>query len=161
MGWSQACVAMRHTRCPIEVAWSLEVDARCEPWSTAGRESGLSSPGGQLLVHMARVCGQRAVPVVVIEQVSGFLHHAHFDQVLSEWCRAGYRVVCRGTVNLHDVLPSSRLRFLMVVVHKSLPDTEGLAQFAWPEHQSTWLGQALPPEMYSASLLDPATPGLP
>ena len=111
-------------------------------------------------MHLARVCGLRAVPVIVIEQVSGFPHHGHFHQVLSAWRQAGYRVVCRGSVNLHDVLPTSRLRFLLVLAHHSLPDDDGLAQFVWPERLSTSLGQAhavfdMPPEMHSASLLDP------
>ena len=217
--WDGARLALPHSHCPIEVAWSLEVDAQCEPsqacihphsrvvsspatlcqaaeasqfpiriradahhswwhaaflaspisvvtlsapcqpWSSAGRESGLTSQDGRLLVHLARVCGSRAVPVVVIEQVSGFPHHGHFHQVLSEWSQAGYRVVCRGSVNLHDILPTSRLRFLLVLAHHSLPDDDGLAQFVWPERLSTSLGQAhavfdIPPEMYSAFLLD-------
>ena len=144
---------------PISIA---TVSAPCQPWSTAGRESGLSCQDGRLLLHLARVCGQRAIPVVVIEQVAGFPHHAHYEQVLSAWRQEGYAMICRGTVNLHDVLPSSRSRFLTVLAHVSVPEAPGLAQFVWPERCVSTIDQShaifdLPPQLFAASVLDADT----
>ena len=101
------------------------VSAPCPPWSRAGSESGLSSKEGELLLQQAAFHGRLHTPVVVVAQVSGFACHQHFGVVQQAWRQAGFEVVCQGCLNLDQVLPVSRSRFLQVWRHRTVKDSSG------------------------------------
>ena len=96
----------------------MTVSAPCPAWSNAARSRGLHSREGSLLLHMAGVCGCLGIPVVALEQVDHFPKHADYEAVMTAWRSAGYVQVWSAVLDLLDLLPASRRRFLAVLVHK-------------------------------------------
>ena len=96
----------------------MTISAPCPAWSNAARSRGLHSREGSLLLHMAGVCGCLGIPVVALEQVDHFPKHADYEAVMTAWRSAGYVQVWSSVLDLLDLLPASRRRFLAVLVHK-------------------------------------------
>ena len=86
----------------------------CQPWSTAGKRSGLQVPDGQVVLTAARVLSQHKVPVVLLEEVSGFRTHADFTAVLDYWQACGYRCVLQKSLQLSEVSSTTRKRFFLI-----------------------------------------------
>ena len=103
----------------------------CQPWSTAGSSSGLAAEDGLLMLRAADILGAVQVPIVALEQVAGFLRHAHFPQVMQAWQKAGYQVHWRATLDLLDVLPSSRVRVILILRHRSCHGPPALTGVNW------------------------------
>ena len=134
----------------------------CQPWSVGGLGSGLDSEDGRLMLH---VFGQMAFlqpPVILLEQVPGFRTHAHSEQVQQAWLEAGYREAWSGILDMVDVAPTSRKRFLLVLLRTDLEASSRL-HYEWPvlPHRPT-LGNhdcvlSLPSDMHRDCLLDEST----
>ena len=102
---------------------ALAVSAPCQPWSFAGRETGLSSPVGRLMLRMADIASALEVDFVVIEQVAGFRAHPDYGFVITAWQEAGFDISWRATLDLLEVLPCQRSRHLLVLQKAgALPD---------------------------------------
>ena len=138
------------------------VSAPCQPWSVGGLGSGLDSEDGRLLLH---VFGQMAFlqpPVIVLEQVHGFRTHPHSVQVQQAWIEAGYREAWSSVLDMVDVAPTSRKRYLLVLLRVDLEGAPAL-QFEWPVlPRRPTLGTFdcvlnLPSHMHKDCLLDEAT----
>ena len=141
--------------CPVQ---AVAISAPCPPWSGAGRAQGLHSPDGQLLAKMADVCGAVAVPYIFIEQVANFPQHAHFKQILDLWKTAGYKAYWQGTLDLHDILPGSRRRFLQVLVHEHAPPPQPAPIESWSTAKRTSLAEAQVILPMPVELLEPLVP---
>ena len=89
----------------------------CQPWSSAGQQSGLSSPDGRLVLLLAAICQVAQVPVVCLEEVQGFRSHPDFPTVLEAWKEAGYDCVSQQSLQLSEVAPSWRRRFFLIFCH--------------------------------------------
>ena len=94
------------------------VSPPCQPWSRAGRQSGLDTQDGRLLVQVPGFLGAAGTPVVVVEEVAGLTSHPHFSRVLQAWQRAGYKLAWRRSIQLSEVCPVSRLRLFLIFVHE-------------------------------------------
>ena len=135
------------------------ISAPCQPWSVGGLGSGLDSEDGRLMLHAFGQMAFLQPPVLVLEQVPGFRKHPHFEQVQLAWTQAGYREAWSGILDMIDVAPSSRKRFLLVLVRCDLEDAPRL-QLEWPVlPRRPSLGAfdcilRLPPGMHAACLLD-------
>ena len=134
------------------------VSAPCPPWSRAANAPGLKHPDGQLLLRMADVCGTAEVPVVVLEQVEGFAHHAHYSDVLRAWGLSGYTVVWQDILDAQAVLPAARKRLIIVLRHKVCPVGFPLPKFNWGLQRQPSLSSAkaildLPPDMTDSLIL--------
>ena len=130
----------------------------CQPWSAAGTGSGLDAADGLLLLRAIDILGAFQTPVVALEQVSGFLHHAHFPQIMQAWRQAGYQVQWQASLDLLDVLPSSRVRLIMVFRHCTCHGPPALAGINWTVAQRQNLAMAkvifdLPAELIKPLLL--------
>eukprot|EP00439_Symbiodinium_sp_Y106_P054822 s1792_g7.t1 len=90
----------------------------CQPWSTAGFQSGLESPDGRLILRLIAILQVVRVPVVCLEEVTGFLQHADFPTVMQAWDDAGYVCIFREELQLAEVAPTWRKRLLMIFAHK-------------------------------------------
>ena len=90
----------------------------CQPWSSAGQQSGLASPDGRLVLLLAAICQVTQVPVVCIEQVQGFRSHPDFPTVLQAWKEAGYECVSQQSLQLSEVAPTWRRRFFLIFCHE-------------------------------------------
>ena len=128
------------------------VSAPCQPWSSAGSEQGLESQDGLLLLRAADILGSFSIPVVFLEQVANFPLRPHYTAVMQAWARAGYRIAWQASLNLLDVLPGQRVRFLLVLLQSSCTGIKALNMGAWTTCRRINLGQAraifaLPPQL--------------
>ncbi|CAE7364605.1 ngoBIM, partial [Symbiodinium sp. CCMP2592] len=162
-----SCQGVTHVCADITTNWWLRmfqkkpvnlvcVSAPCQPWSSAGSEQGLESLDGQLLLRAADILGSFRVPVVLLEQVANFPLHPHFAAVMQAWSRAGYRIAWQASLNLLDVLPGQRVRFLLVLLHSTHTGNKLLNMGAWTTGRRINLGQAkaifaLPPPLRQAN----------
>ena len=157
INWAWWLRAFLHS--PIEVAC---VSPPCQPWSRAGRESGLASSEGSLVLRMIDILGAFQIPLVLFEQVANFPQHPHFDFVMAAWKDAGYKVLWQATLDLVDVLPGHRNRFLLVLGHQSMQKLTPITVGAWHTQRRLNLGMAkipmpLPPSLKQANTPDSAT----
>ncbi|CAE7231259.1 unnamed protein product [Symbiodinium sp. CCMP2456] len=133
----------------------------CQPWSSAGSESGLDSSEGQLMLRLIDVVSAVGVPVIVLEQVAGFVQHPHYPIVMQAWALAGYEVKWQDTLNLLDVLPCQRVRHICVLARTGpLPDVS-ISPVSWALGRRQTLGHAhavfdLPGPLLRAAIPDDA-----
>ena len=102
----------------------------CQPWSGGGSGSGLESPDGRVMLHLFAQAAFLEVPVIVLEQVPGFPLHPHFPVVRKAWTEAGYHEQWSSTVDLLEVAPVARKRFLLVLTRKEVQPP--LLTAEWP-----------------------------
>ena len=146
----------------VKPANTLAVSAPCQPWSYAGRETGLSSPVGMLMIRMADIASALDISYVMLEQVSGFQAHPHYSVVMSIWSQAGFSVSWKATLDLIHVLPCQRSRHLIVL--KRAVDTQAMlpAPFQWKTPHPGSLASTsalfdLPPNMLQQCIPSPDT----
>ena len=130
----------------------------CQPWSAAGTGSGLAAADGWLMLRAIDILGAFQPPIVTLEQVAGFLHHAHFPHVMHAWQQVGYKVQWQATLDLLDVLPSSRVRVILVFRHSACTGPPALPGINWTVAQRQNLATArvlldLPADMLQPLLL--------
>ena len=157
INWAWWLRAFLHS--PIDVAC---VSPPCQPWSRAGRESGLHSEEGMLVLRVIDILGAFAIPIVLFEQVANFAQHPHHAFIMQAWQDAGYTILWQSTLDLVDVLPGHRSRFLLVLGHRSLKTQAPLTVGAWHTQRRQNLGMAkvlmpLPPALKQANTPDAAT----
>ena len=120
--WWQAWIA----RQPVDI-WRCSPP--CQPWSTAGSQQGLHDQDGQLLLRLLSLMQAHQPGIVCVEEVAGFRKHAHYDTVRCIWEDIGYFEAWGEVVDLLDVAPQGRNRFLIVLVRKDkqegLPRLQG------------------------------------
>ena len=96
----------------------------CPPFSTASSGAGVTAPDGKALLHVLALAEVFRPPMICIEQVSGFKQHPHFGFCQGIWEFLGYKMVWSDCINLLDVAPTSRPRFLGLLVRDdALPPT--------------------------------------
>ena len=114
----------------------------CQPWSAAGTGSGLDAADGWLMLRAIDILGAVQPPIVTLEQVAGFLRHMHFPRVMKAWQQAGFQVHWQATLDLLDVLPSSRVRVIIVFRHCSHQGPPALHGINWTVAQRQNLATA-------------------
>ena len=99
------------------------ISAPCQPWSLAGRASGLSSEVGRILLRLADLAAVFQPTLILFEQVAGFAVHRDSGSVLKAWQEAGYVVSWKSTLDLALIMPCTRNRHLIVMTlrHHSQP----------------------------------------
>ena len=137
---------------PVKLA---AISAPCQPWSRAAHAAGLHCPEGRLLLRAADVCGAVEVPVVVLEQVEGFVHHDHFPRVLRAWEQSGYEVLWQQTLDAQHVLPATRRRHILIMKHRTCPHGLHLPVIDWsccrpPTLRTAQAVLELPPDVEQA-----------
>ena len=113
--WWKASFALR----PVHLAC---ISPPCQPWSTASTGSGLQSRDGLLILKAVSLLGAVQVPLVALEEVSGFATHPHFAVVMKHINDVGYQCVWRRSLQLSEVGPVARKRFFMLLKHITHPD---------------------------------------
>ena len=89
--------------------------------------SGLSVVDGQAILHLTSLLEVIQPPVLCIEQVRGFATHPHFGFLRELWTSLGYRLLWSDVVDLHDFAPSTRPRYLAVIVRADVVPPAGLS----------------------------------
>ena len=86
----------------------------CQPWSCAGKGEGLRSPDGIILLELAELFGVVDVPVLLMEQVEGFVRHQHFEVFCRAMKDVGMCCIWKASLQLGEISPAYRRRFFMV-----------------------------------------------
>ena len=110
---------------------AMAVSAPCQPWSFAGRETGLNNTVGQLMLRVIDIAAALAIEFVILEQVAGFRAHPHYNRVMKCWDDAGFSVCWKATLDLADVLPCHRSRHLIILRNRSIAQPAIAPAFTW------------------------------
>ena len=135
------------------------VSPPCQPWSSAGREGGLSSALGQLFFRIADLAAVFQPEVLLIEQVAGFALHRDYSTVLRIFSDAGFQLCWKGTLELVHLLPCHRNRHLLVF-RRSNKQLEAPRKLQWASPRASTLRTALalfelPASILQSCLLSP------
>ena len=125
MSTSDGLLVINHDICDLRWLNSFnykEVDAMmisapCQSWSSMGSQTGTSSPNGQVLVGSVQIARLLQVPLILVEQVSGFRRHEEFDDFIRTMSESGYRQVTAGVIDLASYSYTSRRRWLAVFMN--------------------------------------------
>ena len=112
----------------------------CQPWSSAGSESGLESLDGKLMLRLIDAVSAADIPVVVLEQVAGFVKHPHYPVVMKAWALANYEIKWQETLNLLDVLPCQRVRHICVFARPGTLPEGAITPVSWTMQRRGNLG---------------------
>jgi DNA (cytosine-5)-methyltransferase 1 len=95
----------------------------CQSWSSGGKGRGKNDPRGKLFFEFIRILTDKQPQFFVAENVAGMLakkHEEAFDEIKSEFEKAGYNVSI-ALLNASDFnVPQDRLRFFFVGYRKDL-----------------------------------------
>ena len=116
------------------------VSAPCQPWSVAGRESGLQSCLGRLQLLIVDLAAAFEPDMVLFEQVSGFATHQDNRVIMQAWNDAGYVIVWKATLELGQVMPCNRNRHLLVMRRRSQMQPAITHTMSWGCKRATTLG---------------------
>eukprot|EP00435_Cladocopium_sp_Y103_P033234 s2908_g8.t1 len=100
---------------PQVAAWRPDIaviSAPCGPWSKAGQESGFFSPCGLLFSEAIAQLRWIRPKVILIENVPGFMTHAHSQLILKQLQAAGYRIRWSRAIDASAWTCVSRNRWL-------------------------------------------------
>ena len=97
----------------------------CPPWSKANHGPGLAVPDGALLLDVLGVFKLTQPKVIAIEMVAGMSDHSHYRHIRDFLRFAGFHIRWSTTLNLRDVLPQNRERFLVIAVRCTDHDVPG------------------------------------
>ena len=101
----------------------------CQPFSLAFTAEGFNREDGRSMAWAWGVVSAIRPKVVCLEEVANFEMHPDFRIVQDIITWAGYQIVCKKSINLGDVLPQNRNRFVMIAFDKH---AEGISkEFAW------------------------------
>lgn len=102
----------------------LVFSSPCPPWSTAGRNSGLTVEEGMLFAKTVAMCRLLQPPVIGIEQVAGFPAHPHFQVLMHQLRSAGYQILWQGVTDSNQMGSATRQRWLCLAVLQRSPDLQ-------------------------------------
>ena len=88
------------------------VSAPSEPWSRAGRGSGLSSVDGKLMVFIPEMAQKTGIRCLVAENVAGIASHSHYKAMVHSAKRCGMPIRFTSIDDCFPVIPVRRDRWL-------------------------------------------------
>ena len=92
----------------------ITISAPCPPWSGASSQKGLHTTEGQLFMRSIGLCKMLRPKIILIEQVAGFHSHPHRMWIEKALWFSGYQLRFSRVIDLGDVMPVRRLRWLGV-----------------------------------------------
>lgn len=115
-------------------AWFIS--APCVSWSNAGSQLGFQVPEGQCLADSLGAAKIHRPDYLLLEQVSGFPSHQHYDMFCRLLAWAGYRILHQQCYELASVCPVRRCRWIAICHHESIaPPHVPIAR--WPRLLTT------------------------
>ena len=90
----------------------------CQPWSKAGKLSGVNSPEGVAFVHAIMGLRLSKPRCINIENVPALIEHKDFQLLRHIFDKAGYQIACSTIDKVHPLLPIFRKRWLCTVFPK-------------------------------------------
>eukprot|EP00438_Fugacium_kawagutii_P026604 Skav213730 [mRNA] locus=scaffold2563:259738:264541:- [translate_table: standard] len=124
-----------------ELAWQKQVcwinhdkwtiSSPCQSWSGAGSQQGFEHPNGMCFASTVTQARIHRPKVLMLEQAPGFPKHAHFRLAMTLMRWAGYREVFSATLDLANITPTRRSRWLAIFVHEEAEVTD-ISMQSWP-----------------------------
>eukprot|EP00438_Fugacium_kawagutii_P004950 Skav216522 [mRNA] locus=scaffold4485:211565:215905:- [translate_table: standard] len=88
----------------------------CPPWSNAAAGHGLASGQGMIFPE-ALMLGKYLKPdIILVENVVGVSQHEHYAQLIHTMQHVGYKLLWSGTIELANLCPVKRPRWLALMV---------------------------------------------
>ena len=103
----------------------------CQPWSKAGKQSGMQSPDGQAFVRAIMGLRLGKPKCINIENVPGLAEHKEYPVVKKLFDQVGYRIACSSIDKVHPLLPIFRKRWLSTVFPKDFEVPKGKQDLAF------------------------------
>ena len=114
-GWCLWADVMDSSWWEAAAVWGPEIvtiSAPCPLWSGAAAQRGLHSLDGQLLFRSIALCKLLGPKLILIEQVAAFHAHPHRQWIQKALWFAGYQLRFSHVIELGDVTPVRRARWL-------------------------------------------------
>lgn len=124
---------------PTLSKWSpdfLCFSSPCPPWSTAGRNTGLTVIDGQLFAKATLLSRILQPRLVAIEQVAGFPAHQDFKKLITLLRCCGYQILWQGVVGSSQCGSSARQRWLCLAALTKASELETPFIQEWCRHQA-------------------------
>ena len=126
----------------------LVMSPPCQPWSFPNAESahtGLLSSDGLIMVESLVKGFEMGVGMIALESVATLPEHPHWKIVLSVIKAYGYMVLWSKVLDLADILPQHRKRFLALIVHPVVIERNNeldtpISCESWPAFQKPTIG---------------------
>ena len=112
----------------------LMMSPPCQPFSLASSAEGFNREDGRTLAWAWGLTSVIRPKIVCLEEVANFELHPDFRMFLDivEW--AGYHIVSKMSLNLGDILPQNRNRFVLIAVDKTAHDVSmEITWLMWPK----------------------------
>ena len=103
----------------------------CQPWSKAGRLSGMQSPEGVAFVRSIMGLRLSKPRCVNIENVPGLVEHKDYQHVKHLFDLVGYQIACSSVDKVHPLLPIIRKRWLCTVLPTDFVVAPGKKELAF------------------------------
>ena len=103
----------------------------CQPWSKAGKLSGMSSQDGETFIRAIMGLRLGKPHCVNIENVPGLVEHKDYSQVKKLIDQIGYQVACSSIDKVHPLLPIFRKRWLCTILPKDFVVPRGKKDLAY------------------------------
>ena len=104
---------------PIDL-WSIS--APCQPWSKASHQQGMYTQNGMALAESICHIRVHRPKAVMIENVAGIREHPQFTLIQRLLTWAGYAELGSNVIELADITPVKRSRFLALYIRQDLFD---------------------------------------
>ena len=92
----------------------------CQPWSTAGKQGGLSVKDGRSWAVMFRQAFDAGIVALICESVAGFPKHEHAKDLTAFAKSCEFQLQVCGVISTEHTLPIQRNRWLAVFMCKTL-----------------------------------------
>ena len=107
------------------------ISAPCPPWSVSGMLRGLNDDNGMVFLHCIGRLRILQPEWVAIEQVCGFKNHDHYQTLMAAFNWAGFEKVDDVMIDLAEMCPVRRPRWLGLFCRKDLKDLETVSWKRW------------------------------
>ena len=126
----------------------LVMSPPCPPWSFPNAKSsstGLLSPDGLIMIESLVKAFEIGAGVVALESVATLPEHPHWKIVEAVIEAYGYKVVWSKVLDLADIIPQHRRRFLLLIAHMAVYDrnialNEPVICESWPDFPKPTIG---------------------
>ena len=96
------------------------ISAPCQPWCSSGRQSGLSSQDGKLLITVLEMAGRAGVRFLLMENVPHIAKHRHYSDIKDAARSAGIPLIMSHLDDCSPIIPCQRRRWMAVFAHHSI-----------------------------------------
>ena len=96
------------------------ISAPCQPWCSSGRQGGLNSQDGRLLISVLEMAGRAGVRFILMENVPHITKHRNYSDIKDAARSAGIPLIMSHLDDCSPITPCQRRRWMAVFAHQSI-----------------------------------------